>query len=179
MNRKLLSSFIDVLHIVRQSEYYLIELKERQMSESKSNAEESTNEPIIKNKNIENQSQMNQQMQTMFEPSQLTPLINDKCESLKNIFCSMRDILNNLRPNQAKQTIIQTLHKQLMYKQNKLDAINENIKNGEKFCNQQLNTKTVDDDDDDDTFFSSSTDDNHTQESLKRLKQTLDAEFFD
>ena len=71
------------------------------------------NEPMIKNEDVLNDNKMDQ-IQTMFEPSQLTPLINDKCESLKIIFRSMRDTLNNLRPHQAKQTIIQTLHKQIV-----------------------------------------------------------------
>eukprot|EP00483_Globobulimina_turgida_P006816 UN06828 len=106
LNKKLLSAFIDVLYIIKQPEYYLVELKKRK---------EKDNEAIIKNKDILNENKMNA-IQMMFEPSQLTPLINDKCESLKIKFRVMRDILNNLRPHQAKQTIIQTLHKQLLYK---------------------------------------------------------------
>eukprot|EP00483_Globobulimina_turgida_P013546 UN13571 len=119
--------------------------------------------------------------QMMFEPSQLTPLINDRCESLKILFGAMRDILNSLRPHQAKQTVIQTLHKQLLYKENKLKLINENIMAGQKICNQQLNVKKSNNEaneQDIDLFFSSSTDNNHTQESIKRLKQTLNESFY-
>eukprot|EP01084_Bolivina_argentea_P318072 551534_1 len=118
----------------------------------------------------------------MFEPSQLTPLINDKCETLKIKFREMRDILNSLRPHQAKQTIIQTLHKQLEYKKNKLKLINENIIKGQKICNQKLNVKNKDNEQNDqqiDLFLSSSTDNNHTQESIQRLKQTLDDIFYE
>ena len=123
------------------------------------------------------------QMQTVFEPSQLTPLINDKCESLKIVFGAMRDILNSLRPHQAKQSIIQALQKQLAYKQNKLKQIKKNTQNGQKFVDQKLNIKKDEQDEQDQQnefpFYVSTTDNNHTQESIRRLKQTLDESFFE
>lgn len=169
MNSELLSTFINVLDVTRLSESHLFELKKNQKNES-----------ILKYPDIAINNPLNN-MNLMFEPSQLVPIINDKCESLKIVFRSMRDILNNLRPHQTKQAIITLLQQQLLFKQNKLKLLKQNIINGEKIINQQLNINRKqenesDDDNDDDLLFS--TNDNHTQQSMKRLKQSLDESFF-
>ena len=104
----------------------------------KENDDNNDNEGILKHPDILANNPLNN-MQLMFEPSQLVPIINDRCESLKLIFRSMRDILNNLRPHQAKQVIITVLQQQLLYKQNKLKSLKQNIMKGEKIINEQLN----------------------------------------
>ena len=193
LNSQLLTSFIDILNITKQPEYYFYDLikkhENRQSNHNNKHSEtkpnvginDTDNDKILKHEDVVRKSPM---MNTplMYEPSQLTPVIVDKCESLKIIFRDMRDILNSLRPHQAKQTLIQTLQKQIIFKQNKLKAIKQNIIDGEKFVNQELNVKKEKEngsDGEDDAFFNASTDNNHTQESIKKLKQMLDDEFFE
>ena len=190
-----------MLNITKQPESYLFDLKlKRESIAERRNSQHVTkgggllddddgkiniDEPLIKYEEsitASNAARL-QLADTGFQPSELLPLINDKCESLKVSFRSMRDILNSLRPHQAKQSIIQALAKQLQFKQNRLQQINDNIILGQKTCNQQLNANADSIDrirrPDVESTFATETDNSHTQDSIRKLKLMLDDAFYE
>ena len=182
LNEALLSGFIDVLKISKQPESYLFDLKKKRESKAaaRNTGAKAQREPkpLIRHTDVLSANELAQsQMPMVLEPSQLTPLINDKCESLKLTFRAMRDILNSMRPHQARQTLIQTLHKQLVFKRDKLKAINAQIAEGQRLCRKRLNESKANDGGEEEEE-KRSKGDAHSQASLLELRRQLDDIFY-
>merc|ERR1711971_85862 len=92
LNEALLIGFIDVLNITKQPESYLFDvLKKREIKAVKNKNKTARREPKPLIRHSQSQSQFHSQSASQIAMSQLTPLITDKCESLKESFLAMRD----------------------------------------------------------------------------------------